>query len=105
MPHPWRHSRPGWMCLWAAWSSGWRPCPWQGGLNLDDHCGPFQPRPFYDSMIGSLRSLLGEFTVNQDENKQTNRQIRRKPNRKQTNKQTKIKKQKHRTERMLIFFE
>ena len=22
-----------------------------GGLKLDDHCGPFQPRPFYDSMI------------------------------------------------------
>ena len=22
-----------------------------GGLNLDDHCGPFQPRPFYDSVI------------------------------------------------------
>jgi len=21
------------------------------GLKLDDHCGPFQPRPFYDSMI------------------------------------------------------
>ena len=21
-----------------------------GGLNLDDHCGPFQPRPFYDSI-------------------------------------------------------
>ena len=20
-----------------------------GGLKLDDHCGPFQPRPFYDS--------------------------------------------------------
>jgi len=20
-------------------------------LKLDDHCGPFQPRPFYDSMI------------------------------------------------------
>ena len=20
------------------------------GLKLDDHCGPFQPRPFYDSM-------------------------------------------------------
>ena len=19
----WRNSRPGWMCLWAAWSSGW----------------------------------------------------------------------------------
>ena len=22
-----------------------------GGLKLDDHCGPFQPRPFYDAMI------------------------------------------------------
>ena len=22
-----------------------------GGLKLDDHCGPFQPRPFYASMI------------------------------------------------------
>ena len=21
------------------------------GLKLDDHCGPFQPRPFYDSMM------------------------------------------------------
>ena len=21
------------------------------GLKLDDHCGPFQPRPFCDSMI------------------------------------------------------
>jgi len=26
MPHPWRHSRPGWMWLWAAWSAGWWPC-------------------------------------------------------------------------------
>ena len=22
-----------------------------GGLKLNDHCGTFQPRPFYDSMI------------------------------------------------------
>jgi len=22
-----------------------------GGLKLDDHCGPFQPRPFYDSVF------------------------------------------------------
>jgi len=22
--------------------------PMAGGLKLDDHCGPFQPRPFYD---------------------------------------------------------
>ena len=25
-----------------------------GGLKLHDHCGPFQPRPFYDSMITTL---------------------------------------------------
>jgi len=41
-----------------------------GGLKLDDHCGPFQPRPFYDSMkprarkvaltAGSQRALRGE---------------------------------------------
>ena len=22
-----------------------------GGLKLDDHCGPFQARPFYDSIL------------------------------------------------------
>jgi len=26
MPHPCRHSRPGWMWLWAAWSAGWWLC-------------------------------------------------------------------------------
>jgi len=25
--------------------------PVAGGLKLDNHCGPFQPRPFYDSFI------------------------------------------------------
>jgi len=25
--------------------------PMLGDLKLDDHCGPFQPRPYYDSMI------------------------------------------------------
>ena len=38
MPRPWRCSRPGWMGLWAAWSSitygGWWPCLWQGGWSL-----------------------------------------------------------------------
>jgi len=29
-----------------------------GGLKLDDHRGPFQPRPFYDSMIVVCRDLL-----------------------------------------------
>jgi len=27
-------------------------------LKLDDHCGPFQPRPFYDSMILRNRTTL-----------------------------------------------
>ena len=26
------------------------------GLELDEHCGPFQPRPFYDSMMHSIGS-------------------------------------------------
>jgi len=26
-----------------------------GGLELDDHCGPLQPKPFYDSMKSQLR--------------------------------------------------
>ena len=33
MPHPWKCLRPGWMGLWATWSSGGCPCPWQGGWN------------------------------------------------------------------------
>ena len=30
---PWKCSRPGWMGLWATWSSGGCPCPQQGGWN------------------------------------------------------------------------
>ena len=37
------------------------------GLKLNDHCGPFQPRPFYDSMIlcaGDVRgSMEGKITM------------------------------------------
>ena len=50
MPHPCRHSRPGWMWLWAAWAAGWRPRTQQGGLELNEHCGPLQPRPLYDEI-------------------------------------------------------
>jgi len=32
-----------------------------GGLKLDDHCGPFQPRPFCDSLI-----LLGFLAPTQE---------------------------------------
>ena len=31
-----------------------------GGLKLDDHCGPFQPRSFFDSMKDSV-SLQSTF--------------------------------------------
>ena len=33
------------------------------GLKLDDHCGPFQPRPFYDSMIRLSPQLLQAITL------------------------------------------
>ena len=33
-----------------------------GGLRLDDHCGPFQPRPFYDSMFVSMNQFLMSFS-------------------------------------------
>ena len=31
LPPPWQCSRPGWTGLWATWSGGRCPCPWQGG--------------------------------------------------------------------------
>jgi len=31
--HPWKCSRPGWMGLWATWSSWICPCSLQGGWN------------------------------------------------------------------------
>jgi len=34
-----------------------------GGLKLDDHCGPFQPRPFCDSMICLILMLAGIFPM------------------------------------------
>ena len=36
-----------------------------GGLKLDDHCGPFQPRPFYDSinmLLVSQHNKAGDVT-------------------------------------------
>ena len=41
--------QPGWVVGDPAYSRG---------LELDEHCGPFQPRPFYHSM--SLCDLLGD---------------------------------------------
>ena len=32
-----------------------------GGLKLDGHCGPFQPRPFYNSMMILCYSFLNIF--------------------------------------------
>jgi len=55
MPHPCRHSRPGWMWLWAAWSAGWWPCTQQEGWNWMSIAVLFTPGHsmipwFYDSM-------------------------------------------------------
>jgi len=33
MSPPWKCSTPGWMELWATWSSGRCPWSWQGGWN------------------------------------------------------------------------
>ena len=33
------------------------------GLELDEHCGPFQPRPFYDSMILAIVSFGDAFDL------------------------------------------
>jgi len=33
LPPHWKCSRSGWMGLWATWSGGRCPCPWQGGWN------------------------------------------------------------------------
>ena len=34
-----------------------------GGLKLNDHYGPFQPRPFYDSMITLAESFRDAQTL------------------------------------------
>jgi len=36
-----------------------------GGLKLNNHCGPFQPRPFYDSVI--LLSVLKSLSCSDTE--------------------------------------
>ncbi|GAB0210055.1 hypothetical protein GRJ2_003471300 [Grus japonensis] len=45
MPHPWKCLRPGWMRLWATWSSGVCPCPWQGSWNEMIFEVPSNPNP------------------------------------------------------------
>lgn len=49
VPYPWKYWRPGWKERWATWSSTKCPCPHQGELH--NFSGPFQSKPFYDSMV------------------------------------------------------
>ena len=55
MPHPWKHSRPGWTALWATWSSGRCLCLLQGGWTrwpLKVASNPnYSMILFYNSMI------------------------------------------------------
>jgi len=37
-----------------------------GGLKLHDHCGPFQPRPFYDSMNLGASSLFQQMMLQEE---------------------------------------
>ena len=39
-----------------------------GGLKLDDHCGPFQPRPFYDSVIWKSKFHLFPCHIQDEKN-------------------------------------
>ena len=50
LPRPWKCSGLGWMGLWATWSSGRCPCPWQGlGTRWSLKSLPTQPILwFYD---------------------------------------------------------
>lgn len=54
MPQPWNCSRPGWIRLWATWSSERYPCSWQGGLELDDLWSLLQLKSFCDSLTHSV---------------------------------------------------
>jgi len=49
MPHPWIQGQAGCGSGQPGLVVG-NPAH-SRGLKLDDHCGPFQPKPFYDSMI------------------------------------------------------
>jgi len=44
------------------------------GLKLNDHCGHFQPRPFYDSMTPPMMSLMAAHLVLSFSQKQTGRE-------------------------------
>ena len=62
---PWKHSRPGWMGPWAAWFSGWQPCPLQGvGTRWSLRSFPTKAiLRFYDSMtLWFYDSLTGKFS-------------------------------------------
>ena len=61
MPPPWKHSRPGWMGLWAPWSRVGGVPAYSKGLELEGLKGPFQPKPFCHSMKCNSRLLNENF--------------------------------------------
>jgi len=60
MLHPWRCSRPDWMEPYATWRYQiWRlvALPAAGRWELSDPWGPFQPKPYCDSMKVPFQSV------------------------------------------------
>ena len=55
LPDPWNCSRPAWMGLWATWSSGRCPCPWQDGVELKSLSVP--PRPNHSTTLYLCRTM------------------------------------------------
>jgi len=49
----WRHSRPGWIGLWATWSSGKCPCLWQG-FGTRWSSSSFQHKPLHDISLSPV---------------------------------------------------
>ena len=57
VPHPWRHSRPGWMVSWAAWADGGQPCPRQGvGIGWALRVLPTQAILWFSDSTASFRN-------------------------------------------------
>uniref|UniRef100_A0A669QTQ2 Coiled-coil-helix-coiled-coil-helix domain containing 3 n=1 Tax=Phasianus colchicus TaxID=9054 RepID=A0A669QTQ2_PHACC len=81
MPHPWRHSRPGWMWLWAAWSAGCFPSEFpsvfcrlkQEQEYVRDEFGKILERERVSSNEHLTRAILRERAATEEERQKAQR--------------------------------